>query len=282
MGNKLCCTNKINVASDKIPNLIEKHYFNIADYNPVFLGNGLSGNTYKITINGILFTCKKINKKYEPDVWDEILVLKSIKHDNYLPNFYKCIKFDNHFNILYKYIDGVELFEMIVNGNLLESDTPIIIKEVTLALNALFKYNYIHLDIKPENILIVRRNPIKLKLIDLGFCKKINESNNLTKTRGTVGYISPEVCLYNRFFHNTDVWSLGIIFNILLTGKNIFSDDSFIQEINEFTKLDDSCLLEDETCFDILNKMLTKNPAFRISIVGVLEHGYLQRVSPII
>jgi serine/threonine protein kinase len=282
MGNKLCCTNKINVASDKIPNLIEKHYFNIADYNPVFLGNGLSGNTYKITINGILFTCKKINKKYEPDVWGEILVLKSIKHDNYLPNFYKCIKFDNHFNILYKYIDGVELFEMIVNGNLLESDTPIIIKEITLALNALFKYNYIHLDIKPENILITKRNPIKLKLIDLAFCKKINECNNLTKIRGTPGYISPEVCLYNRFFHNTDVWSLGIIFNILITGKNIFNDDSFIQELTEFTKLDDSYLLEDEVCFDILSKMLTKNAAFRISITGILEHKYFQGFNPLI
>jgi serine/threonine protein kinase len=276
MGNKLCCTNKINVASDKIPNLIEKHYFNIADYNPVFLGNGLSGNTYKITLKGTLFTCKKINKKHEKYVRDEIQILNNVRKCNYLPNFYKCIEYNEYFNILYRYIDGVELFEMMDNCELIEIDTPIIIKEISLALKALFKYGYVHLDIKPANILIVKKNPIKLKLIDLAFCKKINGCNDLVKGRGTSGYISPEVYLHKKFFHNTDVWSLGIIFNILLTGENIFSDDNFIQELTDFVTLEDSCIFEDTDCYDLLNKMLTKDPSYRISVDDVLKHKFIR------
>ena len=267
MGNKCCfLQNKIKI--DPV-----EEWFNISNYNPIFLGYGSSGNAYKINIEDVYYTCKKINKQYKNLVSAEIQILKSIKHDKYFPNFYKCVESKNNFNIIYQFIEGVELFGMI--DTLLKTDTPVIIREISLGLNVLFKYNYIHLDIKPENIIITQINPIKLKLIDLAFCRKINESNNFTEMCGTKGYMSPEVVFFNRFFHNTDVWSLGIIFHVLLTKKTLFKDNSFIQELKHFTKLDDLPLLGRD-CFDLLRKMLTKNPALRISINDVIKHSFIK------
>jgi len=276
MGNVCCFSNRVDIRLiNKTRNLIEKHEFNIAEYNPVFLGKGTSGNTYKITINSVLFTCKRVNKKRTSNVYDEILILKAVEYDNYLPHFYKCIETKKHFNIIYKYVDGVELLEVLINSNDEVIDAKSIITEIALGLQALFKYNYIHLDIKPENIIVEKKNPVVLKLIDLEFCRKINGTSNSIGKCGTIGYFSPEVYLYGRYFHNTDVWSLGIIFHILLTGRKIFQYNSFAEELESFTELNKKCLLdEEEDAVDLLDKMLTKNPTFRISINDILEHKY--------
>ena len=52
-----------------------------------------------------------------------------------------------------------------------------IIREIALGLHSLFTYNYVHLDIKFENIIISKTKPIKIKIIDLAFCKKLDKKN---------------------------------------------------------------------------------------------------------
>ena len=115
-----------------------------------------------------------------------------------------------------------------------------IIREITLGLKQLFKFNYVHLDLKLENVFLNPEPPYNIKIIDVAFAKKLDNGVNKVCLLGTKSYISPEVLLYNRYFHNTDVWSLGIIIYILITENHLFPDTpdySFLERMKDYTDL---------------------------------------------
>ena len=291
-----CCfnsryTNK--VAAKEVSVSIEKksimdyEEFDEKNYNPIRLDKGSSAISFKINIDSINLTCKKFTKRKRKDAYREVKILKSIEYERYLPRLYKAIETPNYCYILYQFIEGKDLHNVLTNKEkiLTQDMIPSIIHEITMGLHSLFRYNYVHLDIKYENIIIESVNPIKLKIIDLAFCEKINNNNNKITVCGTYGYIPPEILLYNRYFHNSDIWSLGIIMFGLFTGKNLFpvntnykkilEDFSNIEEYmndsfeNQYKNIDDNVK-------DLFNKMLTKNPAYRISIKGVLKHDFIK------
>ena len=190
----------------------------------MILGNGVSCKAFKLNMNNHKITCKKVKKKHFNTAYEEIKILQEIGHNNYLPVFFKAVETQKHLYIMYEYLEGIDLMQMIQNPtyNVKSIDNiSTIIKETTLGLYSLFKYNYVHLDIKFENIVISKTKPIKIKIIDLAFCKKLDKKNH-PKSIGTNGYVSPEVLMYKRYFHNTDVWSLGVVLYGLLTDKPVF------------------------------------------------------------
>ena len=291
MGNSCvlsCCHNRVNVVDNNINNnsLIKTKNFDMFLYNPLILGNGSSGNTYKIIMNNHKITCKKVIKKHFDTAYEEIKILKEINQDKYLPVFFKAIETEKSLYIMYEYLDGCDLLQMIRDPtfNIKEKNTIAdITKEITLGLYSLFKYNYVHLDIKFENIIISKTKPIKIKIIDLAFCKKLDQKNHLSEICGTHGYISPEVLLYKRYFHNTDVWSLGVVLYGLFTDQLLFENVTKNQagrnQINNFRNIYEHSLQIkkiDDDAVDLIDKMLQKNPASRISIKDILKHKFIQ------
>lgn len=266
---------------------MRKSNFNEKDYNPKYLGDGLS-KTYKININDIDLTCKKIKKiKEEEDIMkNEIKLLKLLSYEIHFPIFYNAIESKQHIFLLYRYIEGIDLFEIMKHPtfslNTKESISTIIF-EIVLGLEYLFSYNYIHLDIKPENIIIKKEKPIRIKIIDLAFCKKLNNSDNkLDAIYGTIGYCSPEVILQKRYSHNSDIWSLGIILYILFkdhylfgnTKKTYINDLKNFENIKKFRKI----YLEgiDKEALELINNMLVKDPTDRYSLRDVKNHEFIQ------
>ena len=81
--------------------------------------------------------------------------------------------------------------------------------------------NIIHRDIKPENVLIDKECDNCLKIIDFGTSVINNDHALLTQTHGTSYYIAPEV-LNNKYNEKCDVWSIGVMLFILLSGKPPF------------------------------------------------------------
>ena len=145
----------------------------------------------------------------------------------------------------------------------------------------IIKHNYVHLDVKFENIIISKIKPIKIKIIDLAFCKKLDKKNHLPNVIGTKGYVSPEVLMYKRYFHNTDVWSLGVVLYGLLTDKPLLSDTknflTMLQELQKFEISDISSDLDklDSSASDLITSMLQKNPASRITLKNILKHKFI-------
>ena len=288
-----CCfssryTNKVAAKEVPIKNpIMDEEEFYLKNYNPIILAKGSSSTSFKINIGNINLTCKKFMKKKRKSAYREVKILKSLDYESYLPRLYKAIETPNHCYILYQFIEGDDLYKVLTNDKyvITQDMIPDIIREITIGLHSLFKYNYVHLDIKFENIIIESINPIKLKIIDLAFCEKINNNNKIAVC-GTHGYIPPEILLYNRYFHNSDIWSLGVIMFGLLTCKSLFPLDNkykgVLEDFNtikEYAHNNFGTIYEkmDENCKDLLNKMLTKNSAYRISIKGVLYHNFITR-----
>jgi len=291
MGNSCmfsCCHNRINVVDNTSNNnsLIKTQNFDMFLYNPLILGTGSSGNTYKIIMNNHKITCKKIKKTNLNIAYEEIKILKEINQNKYLPVFFKAIETDKSLYIMYEYLDGCDLLQMIRDPtfNIKEKNTiAVIIKEITLALYSLFRYNYVHLDLKFENIIISKTTPIKITIIDLAFCKKLDQKNCLTDVCGTHGYIAPEVLLYKRYFHNTDIWSLGVILYGLFTDQLLFENTTTNKvgrnQMNTFRNIyEHSPKIKeiDKQAVDLIDKMLQKNPSSRISIKDILKHKFIQ------
>ena len=262
---------------------MRKSDFNEKEYDNVLLGYGASGQAFKIRINSIDITCKKIKKSEKNYVKNEIKLLKLMSYEIHFPVFYNKLVTDSNVYLLYRYIDGVDLFQMIKEPLFsLDSNTiSKIILEIATGLDYLFSHNYVHLDIKLENIIIKKTKPVRIKIIDLAFCEKINKLNNkLHNYVGTPGYCAPEIILHKRYYHNSDIWSLGILLTILFQKFDIFGNGwktyyKNIKKYNNFDDIENNMLIEDEDVLDLLSNMLVKNPYQRYSIKDVLNHKYI-------
>ena len=263
--------------------------FNENFYNPTFIEEGASSKVYRIKINNNYYTCKKF--KYgnynEIKFIKEINILKNISGIR-LPSFYKFFKTTTNCFILYDFIKGEDLFYIIQKyDSLLRKNYNLIAKiiyEITMGLEELFKYNYVHLDLKPENIIISSLNPVKLTIIDLAYCKKLNAVDRKSFC-GTYGYASPELLLYKQYYHNSDIWSLGVILYTILTGKPIFSDERDIYKniLRNFRNIYnyelDSIFTIPTEARRLLDKMLQPLPANRLSIKEVFDSEFIKQIN---
>ena len=301
------CLRKNNTVLDKecdeikdvvISNKLHKHFlkyknsdilFDINEYNPVKLGFGTSSIAYKITVENDEFTCKYYKKKDKTSIkhiLKEIDTLKQIKSEKF-PFFCTYLHKHNDIYLFYDYIVGEDLFEILdkkyhkIDSINIQTN---IIYEITNALYSLFKLNFVHLDLKPENIIISNFIPIKLKLIDLE-CVHNTKYSKVKRECGTIGYTPPEVLLYRRYYYNSDVWSLGCIFFLMVARFSILPTEleGYITSIKEFTsiyKIDNtitrflSFLPKNVT--SLLDEMLKYHHTERINITQILKSNLIK------
>ncbi|GBG29396.1 Protein kinase, putative [Hondaea fermentalgiana] len=122
---------------------------------------------------------------------------------------------------------GGDFFERIsTSGRIPEREAAAVIRKLCFALNALHEHGILHRDVKLENLLLEGKlqeekdegEDEAFKLADLGFAKKIDESDAFKNPAGTLGYVAPEVLRDRLYSPACDVWSAGIVLYILLAG----------------------------------------------------------------
>ncbi len=119
----------------------------------------------------------------------------------------------------------------------------------------------IHRDLKPENIIFKSSKDIDIGVVDLGFATLEKDYDKLFKRCGTPGYVAPEILNDHPYNCKVDVYSCGIIFYIILTGKIPFYGSSYKEIVykNMRSKIDfelpRSMKITKET-LDLLQKML--------------------------
>ena len=156
----------------------------------------------------------------------EIDILKNLNHPNIL-RLYEVYESKDKINLVTELCDGQELFEAIQSMHRFdERQAAGIIKEILLAVSYCHSKNVSHRDLKPENILIeIKNQQITLKVIDFGTSHHYapgKGNNKMTQLYGTPYYIAPEV-LNHDYTEKCDIWSIGIILYILLSGKPPFA-----------------------------------------------------------
>ena len=87
----------------------------------------------------------------------------------------------------------------------------------------LYLQDIVHLDLKPENVLLVSPESSRVKIIDFGLAKKFSDSQQVVRVlRGTPEFVPPEVVNYEPIGFSSDMWSIGIIAYVILSGLSPF------------------------------------------------------------
>ena len=162
---------------------------------------------------------------------DEIFILSKLDHPNIL-KLYEVYSDEKRYYIVTEYCKGGELFDEIVKkGTFSEKEAASIIKQILQAVAYFHDLKIVHRDLKPENVLIDKELNDTLKVIDFGTSIQIKDGEFLTNTHGTSYYIAPEV-LKKKYSEKCDVWSVGVMLYILLSGTPPFDgkDDTEITE----------------------------------------------------
>lgn len=129
---------------------------------------------------------------------------------------------DGHSFIVMAYYGGLTLQERIRRGPMAPKDALEIMSQVAHGLNEAHEHSIIHRDIKPSNIIITRQDVVKI--VDFGLARVASNATT-TLTAGPVGtlaYMSPEQVRNEPLDRRTDIWSMGVVMDEMLTGKHPF------------------------------------------------------------
>ena len=144
--------------------------------------------------------------------------LRGISHPN-LPRVYSVKEENNKLKIYEEYIDGITVGDVLQTGLYKESGVKAVVTGVCNALDTLHNNNIIHRDIKPENVIVDTFGNIKLIDFDSARIYKTYQANDTAFT-GTAGFAAPEQFAISQTDPRTDIFALGIMMNVMLTGEH--------------------------------------------------------------
>ena len=214
----------------------------------------------------------------------ETNILKRVRHPNIIALKAVCETDDELFLIM-ELAEGGELFEHIVNQGAYSEDVAIdITQQIVSAISYLHDLNIVHRDIKPENILLKRKGTLELKLADFGLSKMFDATVRMQTTCGSPGYVAPEVLTDDLYGREVDMWSVGVITYVLLSGFPPFYSENIKELFQQImiAKYDFPAQYwstVSDPAKDFVRKLLVRNPASRMSAGMALEHAWLTRSS---
>ncbi|XP_077192480.1 myosin light chain kinase 2, skeletal/cardiac muscle-like [Paroedura picta] len=142
----------------------------------------------------------------------------------------------------------------------------------------------LHLDLKPENILCVTATGHMVKIIDFGLARRFNPAEKLKVNFGTPEFLSPEVVSYEQVSYTTDMWSMGVITYMLLSGLSPFLGDNDTETLNNVLA---SNWYFDEEAFegisdeakDFVSHLIIKDKSERLNAAQCLQHPWLNNLA---
>ncbi|XP_070808947.1 myosin light chain kinase 3 isoform X1 [Pituophis catenifer annectens] len=254
------------------------------------LGGGRFGQVHKCTekSTGLCLAAKIIKVKLakeREEVKNEINIMNQLSHVN-LIQLYDAFESKNHLTLIMEYVDGGELFDRIIdeNYNLTELDAILFTKQICEGIYYLHQQYILHLDLKPENILCVSHSGNQIKIIDFGLARRYKPREKLKVNFGTPEFLAPEVVNYDFVSFPTDMWSVGIIAYMLVSGLSPFLGENDAETMNYIINCNwdfDAEAFEQvsEEAKDFVSRLLIKEKSGRISAANCLKHEWLTNLS---
>lgn len=142
--------------------------------------------------------------------------LKDITHQN-IPIVYDALNFDDGQIVVEEFVNGITVAEMLEQNKFSYRTAKKIVFQLCHALVVLRSINVVHRDIKPENIIVTSDGTVKL--IDFNASRIHTEGKQKdTVVLGTIGYAPPEQYGISQSDQKSDIYSLGVLLNVMLTG----------------------------------------------------------------
>ncbi|XP_051954928.1 myosin light chain kinase family member 4 isoform X1 [Xyrauchen texanus] len=250
------------------------------------LGGGRFGMVHKCVekSSGLILAAKIIKARSQKEkevVKGEIEVMNQLSHSS-LIQLYAAFESRHEIILVMEYVDGGELFDRIIDENykLTELDTVLFIRQISEGLQYMHKMYILHLDLKPENVLCVSRQTNKVKIIDFGLARRYKPREKLRVNFGTPEFLAPEVINYEFVSFPTDMWSLGVITYMLLSGLSPFLGEDDNETLNNilacqwsFEEAEFADISEEAK--DFISCLLVKSKSWRMSASQSLKHPWL-------
>lgn len=168
---------------------------------------------YKNTSTGKYVIVKHLIGNYP--VYEQLVHIK----ESHLPIIYETGYNGESTIILEEFIPGMILSDLLAQRTMSVKQTRAIGIQICDGLYALHSNGIVHQDLKPENVMLVENEQVKLMDFDAAKIYKLYAEKD-TRIVGTVGYAAPEQYGEAQSDARTDIYAMGIFMNVLLTGKH--------------------------------------------------------------
>ncbi|XP_052317833.1 calcium/calmodulin-dependent protein kinase (CaM kinase) II beta 1 isoform X28 [Oncorhynchus keta] len=243
-----------------------------------------------------IINTKKLSARDHQKLEREARICRLLKHSNIVPwrrkaqvpgsglvRLHDSISEEGFHYLLFDLVTGGELFEDIVAREYYsEADASHCIQQILEAVLHCHQMGVVHRDLKPENLLLASKcKNAAVKLADFGLAIEVQgDQQAWFGFAGTPGYLSPEVLRKEAYGKPVDIWACGVILYILLVGYPPFWDEDqhkLYQQIKagayDFPSPEWDTVTPEAK--NLINQMLTINPAKRITAQEALKHPWV-------
>ncbi|XP_012991496.2 myosin light chain kinase, smooth muscle isoform X2 [Esox lucius] len=250
------------------------------------LGVGKFGQVFKLTHKETGRVCagkfyKGRRAKEREAARKEIELMNLLHH----PKLVQCLgayDLKPEMVMVMEFIAGGELFERIVDDGFEHTEPASVryMQQIVEGVGYMHQQSIIHLDLKPENIVCVDHTGTRIKIIDFGLASKLDPATPLKVMHGTPEFVAPEVIGYEPVGFATDMWSIGVICYILLSGESPFQGNSEEETLALVTRaqweFDEESFEEiTDQAKDFISSLLNKEPRRRMSCEEALVHSWI-------
>ncbi|KOS19006.1 Serine/threonine-protein kinase ATG1 [Escovopsis weberi] len=259
----------------------------------------------------------RLNKKLKENLYGEIQILKTLRHPHIVA-LHDCLESSTHINLVMEYcelgdlslfikkrdkldthpatVDIARKYPSPVNSGLHEVVIRHFLKQLSSALEFLRRKNYIHRDVKPQNLLLLPSREFRqtltvpimeashdslipisglahfpmLKLADFGFARVLPATSLAETLCGSPLYMAPEILRYERYDAKADLWSVGTVLYEMITGRPPFRARNHVELLKKIEAAEDVIKFPKEVIVSSEMKALVR---------GLLKRGPLERMS---
>lgn len=261
--------------------------------NQIFLSTQLKSGSFATVCRGthrasgkkVAIKCvlrKDLPPTDDAAIFDEVAIMSSLSHPHIVPLIDFFEEKDCYFLVM-ELMSGGDLFDRIgKKKSYSEADARDLVLKMLKAMAYCHAHKIAHCDMKPKNLLLMSEdNDSYIKLADFGFAARCHVPKSLTKQCGTPFFVSPEILLRQPYDQQSDMWSVGCIVFLLLSGNLPFmgrSQKELFRKIVsgkfEFDE-DDWCDVSADAK-DLVKKLLVLDPDDRLTSAEALKHKWMK------
>jgi len=251
------------------------------------MGRGKFGTVYHVVgrKDGISYASKHVkyrNLEAKQKIVAEVDLMRKLDHPR-LVKMIEAFQGEREIVVVMEHLAGGELFDLVADEEfqLTEGQCRGFMRQVCEGVAHLHSLGIVHLDLKPENIVCVGSETGEIKIVDFGTAQQLVAGEELKTMCGTPEFVAPEVVNYERIGPPTDMWGVGVICYILLSGFSPFmgeTDDETFSNINSVNYDFEEPEFDNITneAKDFISSLLTRRPHMRLNAVASLQHDWLQ------
>lgn len=259
--------------------------------HPKLMGTGTYGKVFLGSTAASKVAIKTLSKKNLTEaeitaIKDEIKILQSLDHPNII-RYHETYENEKFFYLVMEYWEGGELFDKLTSKELkfTEQDAAKIMRKLFHAISHCHAHGITHRDLKPENIMFNKKaedDSTEVKIIDFGLSQQ-NQGEKMNLVWGTPYYVAPEVFENTGYGNEWDIWSLGVIMYILLSGYLPFHGNSLTEICESIVEKEPNFDREwwktiSMEAVDLIKHCLQKNPKNRLTAAEALDSKWFSEI----